>query len=76
MYFSVHKYVNANAFFLSEPLCCKTVLNLLGAGSSSGRGGFENQIRAMLHSAEKIFRQFVAEYFREFETEFENILGC
>jgi hypothetical protein len=33
-------------------------------------------LRAMLHSAESIFRQFVAEYIREFETEFENILGC
>jgi hypothetical protein len=30
----------------------------------------------MLHSAESIFRQFAAEYLREFETEFENILGC
>jgi hypothetical protein len=29
----------------------------------------------MLHSAESIFRQFGAEYLREFETEFENILG-
>jgi hypothetical protein len=30
----------------------------------------------MLHSAESIFRQFVAGYLREFVTEFENILGC
>jgi hypothetical protein len=30
----------------------------------------------MLHSAESIFWQFVAEYLREFEPEFENILGC
>jgi hypothetical protein len=30
----------------------------------------------MLHSAESIFWQFAAEYFRELETEFENILGC
>jgi hypothetical protein len=29
----------------------------------------------MLHGAESIFRQFVAEYLREFETEFENILS-
>jgi hypothetical protein len=29
----------------------------------------------MLHSAESIFRQFAAEFLREFETEFENILG-
>jgi hypothetical protein len=29
----------------------------------------------MLHSAESIFRQFEAEYLREFEKEFENILG-
>jgi hypothetical protein len=34
------------------------------------------EIFAMLHSAESIFRQFVAEYLGEFETEFENILGC
>jgi hypothetical protein len=27
-------------------------------------------------SGESIFWQFVAEYLREFETEFENILGC
>jgi hypothetical protein len=33
-------------------------------------------LRAMLHSVESIFRQFAAEYLREFETEFENILGC
>jgi hypothetical protein len=26
--------------------------------------------------ATSIFRQFAAEYLREFETEFENILGC
>jgi hypothetical protein len=30
----------------------------------------------MLHSAESIFRQFGAEYLREFETGFENSLGC
>jgi hypothetical protein len=30
----------------------------------------------MQHSAESIFQQFVAEYIREFETEFENILVC
>jgi hypothetical protein len=30
----------------------------------------------MQHSAESIFREFAAEYPREFETEFENILGC
>jgi hypothetical protein len=30
----------------------------------------------MLHGAKSIFRQFAAEYLREFETEFENILGC
>jgi hypothetical protein len=30
----------------------------------------------MLHSAKSIFRQVVAEYLGEFETEFENILGC
>jgi hypothetical protein len=30
----------------------------------------------MLHSAETIFWQFAAEYLRELETEFENILGC
>jgi hypothetical protein len=30
----------------------------------------------MLHCAESIFRQFVAEYLVEFETEFEYILGC
>jgi hypothetical protein len=30
----------------------------------------------MLHTAESIFRQFVAEYLGELETEFENILGC
>jgi hypothetical protein len=30
----------------------------------------------MLYSAESIFRQFVAEYLGEFETKFENILGC
>jgi hypothetical protein len=29
----------------------------------------------MLHSAESNFRQFAAEYLREFETEFENNLG-
>jgi hypothetical protein len=29
----------------------------------------------MLDRAESIFRQFAAEYLREFETEFENILG-
>jgi hypothetical protein len=29
-----------------------------------------------LHSAESIFRQFAAEYLLEFETEFENIIGC
>jgi hypothetical protein len=31
-------------------------------------------LRAMLHSSEPIFRQFVSEYLREFETEFKNIL--
>jgi hypothetical protein len=30
---------------------------------------------AMLNSAESICRQFAAEYLREPETEFENILG-
>jgi hypothetical protein len=30
----------------------------------------------MLHSAESIFWQFAAEYFREFKMEFENILSC
>jgi hypothetical protein len=30
----------------------------------------------MLHSEESNFRQFAAEYLREFETEFESILGC
>jgi hypothetical protein len=30
----------------------------------------------MQHSAESSFRQIAAEYLREFETEFENILGC
>jgi hypothetical protein len=30
---------------------------------------------AILHSAESIFRNFVAECLGEFETEFENILG-
>jgi hypothetical protein len=29
----------------------------------------------MLHRAESILRQFEAEYLREFETEFENIVG-
>jgi predicted restriction endonuclease len=29
----------------------------------------------MLHSVESNFRQFAAAYLREFETEFENILG-
>jgi hypothetical protein len=29
----------------------------------------------MLHSEESISREFAAEYLREFETEFENILG-
>jgi hypothetical protein len=33
-------------------------------------------LRPTLHSAESIFRQLVTEYLREFETEFENILGC
>jgi hypothetical protein len=33
-------------------------------------------LRAMLFSAEPIFRQFAAEYLREFETGFKNILGC
>jgi hypothetical protein len=33
-------------------------------------------LRAMLHSAESIFWQFATEYLREFEKEFENILGC
>jgi hypothetical protein len=32
-------------------------------------------LRAMLHSAESNFRQFAAEYLREFEMEFLNILG-
>jgi hypothetical protein len=30
----------------------------------------------MLYCAESIFRQIATEYLREFETEFENILGC
>jgi hypothetical protein len=33
-------------------------------------------LRAMLHRAESNFRQFAAEYLREFETEFEKMLGC
>jgi hypothetical protein len=35
----------------------------------------ESWLHAMLHSAELNFRQFTAEYLREFETEFEKILG-
>jgi hypothetical protein len=30
----------------------------------------------MLHSMETILQQIAAEYLREFETEFENILEC
>jgi hypothetical protein len=43
------------------------------------KGGYLKKkfwLRAMLQSAQSIFRQFVAEYLSEFETAFENILGC
>jgi hypothetical protein len=33
-------------------------------------------LHTMLHNAESIFWQFVADYLGEFETEFKNILGC
>jgi hypothetical protein len=46
---------------------------------TSQKGGYQKKKfwrRAKLHSAESIFRQFAAEYLREFEAEFEHILGC